>query len=236
MKEITINPATSRVGFRAYTRESYFIHDDPEDPKGYRGITDFWFQPPLPMLQHFLDVSLGFQVYTGEILPGTERGNHYHTHTKALDFFYITEGECIVALERLDASYQEIYYFDQPVIVIFPPFIPHLVRNIHETRLSFVAVKTWNYAQAGALTSPYSIAIAPQSVEQALRHPMRLLHGMFGFEHGERPTSQLPDGQVAGMAALVASPTAINPVVMEEGQLAGGGKPRQMLVTQHRVW
>ena len=221
MKEIAINPSNSRLGFKAYTRESYFIHDDRADPKGYRGITDFWFQPPLPMLQHFLDISLGFQVYSGEILAGTERGNHDHTHIKALDFFYVTEGECIVALEQLDASYQEIYYFDQPVIVIFPPFIPHVVRNIHETSLTFVAVKTWNYAQAGALTSPYNIDIALQSVEYALRRPMRLLDGMFGFEHGERPTSQLPDGGVVAMPAVASSRTQIDNVLIEEGQLVG---------------
>lgn len=193
---IAINPASSQLGFRAYDRRSYFVHDDPADPKGYRGATEFWLQPPPALLREVADPRLGWQVYSGVIRPATERGHHYHTHPRAFDFFYAQAGGFVVVLATIDGRYRELYAFAEPAVLIFPPFTPHVVRNVGAAELPFVALKTWNYAEARALTEPAAIPLDPADLQRAAARPLHLPDGRFGFADGARPTSQLPSGRV----------------------------------------
>jgi hypothetical protein len=200
---VRVNPPVSRLGFRAYDRRSFYVHDDPADPKGYRGPTEFWLQPPRALLDEVADPRLGFQVYGGLILPATERGHHHHTHPRAFDFFYLMAGPFLVALENLAGDEQEVYGFAGPAVLVFPPFRPHVVRNAGAAAAPFVAYKSWNYAEAGALTEPHAIAVDPRAAARALARPLALPDGRFGFGVGERPTSQGADGRpaVPGRAA-----------------------------------
>lgn len=186
MKEVAINPAVSVLGLKAY--DNHFVHTDG------RGDLTVWLQPKVSYLPEVVEGHRSFQIQRGTIAPETTRGDHFHPYDKAVDIFFLEQGDMLLALESTDGKLQELYHISSHMVLIFPPFVAHAVRNVGRSMAAFTTFKTWNYT-VDPCSVDYDIAIAQEDVRRALSEDFVMpKSGEYGFDSKNECISQKMPG------------------------------------------